>query len=124
VKEAGGVEVVIDPVGGDRAVDSLRCLNETGRLVIVGFTAGSIPEIKVNRLLLNNLAVVGAGWGAFALSKPAINGEIQREIARLIVSGHVRPVIGVGLPLARGGSAPDHRRAACTREDRSRALSG
>ena len=99
VRAAGGVDVVIDPVGGDRMVDSLRCLKEGGRLVVVGFTAGSIPEVKVNRLLLNNVSVVGAGWGAYVLSKPALNGEIQREIDGLIATGHVRPIVGARLPL-------------------------
>ena len=60
----GGVDVVLDPVGGDRFTDSLRSLRENGRVVVVGFTAGSIPEVKVNRLLLNNTEVIGAGWGA------------------------------------------------------------
>ena len=58
------MDVVLDPVGGDRFLDSLRSLGEGGRLVVVGFTGGSIPEVKVNRLLLNNTEVVGAGWGA------------------------------------------------------------
>ena len=52
VRAAGRADLVIDPVGGDRMTDSLRCLKEEGRLVVVGFTAGSIPEVKVNRLLL------------------------------------------------------------------------
>ena len=50
----GGVDVVLDPVGGDRFTDSLRSLREGGRAVVVGFTGGSIPEVRVNRLLLNN----------------------------------------------------------------------
>ena len=66
----GGVDVVIDPVGGDRFTDSLRSLREGGRLVVVGFTGGSIPEVKVNRLLLNNTEVIGAGWGAYVMPKP------------------------------------------------------
>ena len=105
VKAAGGASMVIDPVGGDRVTDSLRSLNEGGRLVIVGFTAGSIPEIRVNRLLLNNLTVIGAGWGAYALGKPPINAEIQAEIDRLIGSGHVRPIVGARLPLYRAAEA-------------------
>ena len=64
-KALGGVDLVLDPVGGDRFTDSLRSLNADGRLVVVGFTGGSIPEVKVNRLLLNNIDVVGAGWGAY-----------------------------------------------------------
>ena len=105
VRAAGRADVVIDPVGGDRMTDSLRCLNEEGRLVVVGFTAGSIPEVKVNRLLLNNLSVVGAGWGAYVLSKPALNAEIQAEIDKLIDSGHVRPIVGARLPLERAAEA-------------------
>src|SRR3954470_12351391 len=72
----GGVDVVLDPVGGDRFTDSLRALAEGGRVVVVGFTGGSIPEVKVNRLLLNNTAVVGAGWGAFVMAKPEANVAI------------------------------------------------
>src|SRR3954469_14239877 len=60
VREAGRADLVIDPVGGDRMTDSLWSLKEEGRLVVVGFTGGSIPEVKVNRLLLNNVSVVGA----------------------------------------------------------------
>ena len=105
VRAAGRADLVIDPVGGDRMTDSLRCLKEEGRLVVVGFTAGSIPEVKVNRLLLNNLSVVGAGWGAYTLSKPALNAEIQREIDGLIASGHVRPIVGARLPLERATEA-------------------
>jgi NADPH2:quinone reductase len=105
VRAAGRADLVIDPVGGDRMTDSLRCMNEEGRLIVVGFTAGSIPEVKVNRLLLNNLSVVGAGWGAYTLSKPALNREIQREIDRLIASGHVRPIVGARLPLERATEA-------------------
>ena len=41
----GGVDVVLDPVGGDRFTDSLRSLREGGRVVVVGFTGGSIPEV-------------------------------------------------------------------------------
>ncbi len=105
VRAAGRADVVVDPVGGDRMTDSLRCLNEEGRLVVVGFTGGSIPEVKVNRLLLNNLSVVGAGWGAYVLPKPAFNAEIQQEIDKLIASGHVRPIVGARLPLDRAGEA-------------------
>ena len=76
----GGVDVVLDPVGGDRFLDSLRSLGEGGRLVVVGFTGGSIPEVKVNRLLLNNTEVVGAGWGAFVMSKPNLNQEIGEAV--------------------------------------------
>ena len=101
----GGVGLVLDPVGGDRFTDSLRSLREEGRIVVVGFTGGSIPEVKVNRLLLNNTEVIGAGWGAYVMSKPELNQEIGVEIDALIESGHVRPIVGARFPLDRAAEA-------------------
>jgi NADPH:quinone reductase len=101
----GGVDVVIDPVGGDRFTDSLRSLRENGRLVVVGFTGGSIPEVKVNRLLLGNTEVVGAGWGAFVMSKPELNREIGAAVNRLVDEGFVRPLVGARFPLERASEA-------------------
>lgn len=95
----GGVDLVLDPVGGDRFTDSLRSLAEEGRLVVVGFTGGSIPEVKVNRLLLNNTEVIGAGWGAYIMNKPHVNGEIGAALDALIASGHVAPIVGQRYPL-------------------------
>src|SRR3954467_15888626 len=105
VKGLGGADVILDPVGGDRFLDSLRSLREEGRLVVVGFTGGSIPEVKVNRLLLNNVEVVGAGWGAYVMSKPELNQQIGAEIAKLIASGAVRPIVGEHFPLDRAADA-------------------
>jgi NADPH2:quinone reductase len=101
----GGVQLIIDPVGGDRFTDSLRSLAEGGRLVVVGFTGGSIPEIRVNRLLLKNTEVIGAGWGAYVMSKPHVTAQIGSEIAQLIASGAIDPVIGARYPLERAGEA-------------------
>jgi NADPH:quinone reductase len=101
----GGVDVVLDPVGGDRFTDSLRALREDGRLVVVGFTGGSIPEVRVNRLLLNNTSVVGAGWGAYVMGKPDLNREIGRAVGELVDAGHVRPVVGARLPFDRAAEA-------------------
>jgi NADPH:quinone reductase len=101
----GGVDLVLDPVGGDRFTDSLRSLGEGGRLVVVGFTGGAIPEVRVNRLLLNNVEVVGAGWGAYALARPDLCREVGAEIGRLVDEGHVRPVVGARFPLERAAEA-------------------
>jgi NADPH2:quinone reductase len=116
VKElsGGGVDMVLDPVGDDRFTDSLRSLRETGRLVVVGFTGGSIPEVKVNRLLLKNTEVIGAGWGAYVMGKPEINREIGTAIEQMIDDGFVRPIVGARLPLERAVDALhaiDERRA-------------
>jgi NADPH2:quinone reductase len=110
----GGVDVVLDPVGGDRFLDSLRSLREDGRLVVVGFTGGSIPEVKVNRLLLRNIAVVGAGWGAYVMGNPERNRQIGKAVGEMIATGFVRPVVGARFPLERAVDAfleIDERRA-------------
>ena len=110
----GGVDVVLDPVGGDRFTDSLRSLGEGGRLVVVGFTGGSIPEVKVNRLLLNNTEVVGAGWGAYVMPKPEVNLQIGAAVNELVEKGFVQPIVGERFPLERAAAALeaiDERRA-------------
>ena len=95
----GRVDVVMDPVGGDRFTDSLRSLRPEGKLLVVGFTAGSIPEVKVNRLLLNNISVVGVGWGAWWMTRP---DYLQEQWARLLPhleSGALDPLVGNTYPL-------------------------
>ncbi len=101
----GGVDVVIDPVGGDRFTDNLRSLRENGRCVVVGFTGGSIPEVRVNRLLLNNIDVVGAGWGAYVLPRPDVARSIGAEVGRLAEAGFVKPIVGARFPLADAADA-------------------
>jgi NADPH2:quinone reductase len=101
----GGVDVVLDPVGGERFTDSLRSLREEGRLVVVGFTGGAIPEVKVNRLLLNNVEVVGAAWGAYMLGHPERIRMIGGAVGELIDAGFVRPIVGQRFPLARASEA-------------------
>ncbi len=90
----GGVNLVFDPVGGDRFLDSVRSLTDEGRVVVIGFTEGSIPEIAVNRLLLRNVSVVGAGWGAYALPRPDYAREEQEDLDRMVREDYVKPIIG------------------------------
>lgn len=90
----GGVDIVVDPVGGDRFTDSLRCLKPEGRLLVIGFTGGDIPTVKVNRLLLNNISVVGVGWGAF---EQAVPGTLQNQYDDMLPhleAGRLSPVLG------------------------------
>jgi NADPH2:quinone reductase len=110
----GGVDVVLDPVGGDRFTDSLRCLREDGRVLVVGFTEGSIPEVKVNRLLLRNVSVMGAGWGAYVMGNQQRNRAIGEAVERMIDDGFIRPIVGACFALDRAADALrtiDERRA-------------
>jgi NADPH2:quinone reductase len=86
-------------VGGDRFTDSLRSLGREGRLLVIGFTEGEIPTVKVNRLLLNNVAVVGVGWGAFWMPNPGYLQEQWSDLQPLLEAGKLDPVIGSTHPL-------------------------
>jgi NADPH:quinone reductase len=100
-----GVDVVVDPVGGDRFTDSLRSLAPAGRLLVIGFTGGEIPTVKVNRLLLNNIDVVGVGWGAWTLSHPDALAEQWAALDRLLSSGQLPPPEPEVYPLQEAAAA-------------------
>jgi NADPH2:quinone reductase len=101
-----GVDVVLDVVGGDAFTDSLRCLAELGRLLVVGFAAGQgIPEVKVNRLLLGNLDVRGVGWGGYAMTRPSYMQVQWRALLPMIESGVVAPPVGATYELGQFGRA-------------------
>lgn len=100
-----GVDMVVDPVGGDRFTDSLRCLAPEGRLLVIGFTAGEIPTVKVNRLLLNNIAVVGVGWGAFWSTRPEYLQRQWDELRPMLDDGLLDPPIGATYPLEEAAAA-------------------
>ena len=95
-----GVDVVMDPVGGDRFTDSVRALGPEGRLLVVGFTGGEIPTVKVNRLLLNNVSVVGVGWGAFLMVEPGYLQQQWAELSGLLSSGRLVPLPVQSRPFA------------------------
>jgi len=90
-----GVDVVMDVVGGDLFTDSLRSLGPQGRLLVVGFASGQgIPQVKVNRLLLNNVDVRGVGWGAFVFLRPGYLQEQWQRLLPMIAAGTVKPPVG------------------------------
>ncbi|HXB89241.1 NADPH:quinone oxidoreductase family protein [Mycobacterium sp.] len=100
-----GVDMVVDPVGGDRFTDSLRSLTPGGRLLVIGFTGGDIPIVKVNRLLLNNIDVVGVGWGAWAGTHPGALSEQWAAVEQLLASGRLAPPEPVVYPLDEAAAA-------------------
>ena len=100
-----GVDVVVDPVGGDRFTDSVRSLAREGRVVVVGFTGGEIPTVKVNRLLLSNTAVLGAGWGEYALNNPGYMQRQWSEIVDDVAAGRLAPPVSAVYPLDEATSA-------------------
>jgi NADPH:quinone reductase len=100
-----GVDIVLDVVGGDRFRDSLRCLALAGRLVVAGFADGEIPEVKVNHLLLKNVEVIGAAWGAWTVRDPEMPSVGAAALAQLVAERGMRPIVGKRLPLAEAARA-------------------
>ena len=100
ITEDRGVDVVVDVVGGDLMTDSLRALAPLGRLLVLGFTGGDIPTVKVNRLLLNNIDVRGVGWGAYAMAREGYLRRQWDELVPMIESGVVDPPVGTTYPVA------------------------
>ena len=101
-----GVDIVVDPVGGDRFTDSLRSLRRHGRLLVIGFAdEGNIPEVKVNRLLLRNTTIMGVGWGEYALTNLPFLREQWAALLPHIESGVIKPPVGAEFALADAGRA-------------------
>jgi len=88
-----GADVIYDSVGGDTTNQSLKCIAWNGRLVIIGFASGPIPEIKANRILLKNIAVTGLHWGAHAQKDPQKIPQTFAALFDLYEKGKIAPVI-------------------------------
>ncbi len=101
---ASGVDVAYDPVGGERFGQTLRCMASQGRLVVVGFAAGEIPEIAVNRLLLRNVDVCGCTWSVLA-ERPRGLADAARALGEMVAAGHVAPLVERALALEDGVEA-------------------
>jgi NADPH2:quinone reductase len=109
-----GADIVADPVGGERFHQSVRALAPEGRLLVIGFAAGEIPEVAVNRLLLKNIDVVGVNWGGMVMPNPSAFHSVGEELMRIAAEGRLDPPIGGRYALADGAQAfrdLDERRA-------------
>jgi NADPH2:quinone reductase len=107
VKEATdgrGVDMVVDPIGGDAFDDAIRVLATEGRLLVIGFAAGGIPTVKVNRLLLRNVSVIGVGYGEFVNRTPGAQALFEFGVAELVRAG-LRPPPPIRFPLSKGADA-------------------
>jgi NADPH2:quinone reductase len=93
ITDGNGADVIYDPVGGDVFDGSLKCIAWNGRLIVVGFAGGRIPEVKANRILLKNIAVTGVHWGAYLLKEPARVPETFEGIFSLYRDGKIKPLI-------------------------------
>jgi len=95
----GGVDLVVDPVGGRHSEAALRALKPFGRLCVIGFTSGEIASVPLNQVLLSNRSVVGVDWGAWAFRDPAGNRKLLDELVEMLSAGRLHPVVPAERPL-------------------------
>lgn len=100
----GGVDVVIDTVGGPHTEASLRATRLFGRLAVIGFAAGEIPRLPANQVLLNNRTVAGVDWGAWAMRHPADQAALLAEVLDAVADGRLHPTAPQERPLADAGA--------------------
>jgi NADPH2:quinone reductase len=100
-----GADVIYDPVGGDVFDRSRRCIAWEGRLLVIGFSSGRIPEVPANHVLLKNYSVVGVHWGPYSSRDPELIRTTHEELVRLHGEGAVRPLIGRRVPMAEAARA-------------------
>jgi NADPH2:quinone reductase len=101
----GGVDVVYDPVGGELFDQALKCTNWGGRLLIVGFAGGSVPQIPANYLLVKNLAALGIYWGSYRRQQPQL---VEASFAQLFAwyrEGKLKPLISHRFDLLEAATA-------------------
>jgi NADPH2:quinone reductase len=99
-----GVDIVVDPVGGSAFDDAVRVLASEGRLLVIGFAAGSIPTVKVNRLLLRNAGVLGVAWGEYLSRNPHAGQLYAWGVDQLVLEG-MKPPPPQRYPLSEGRAA-------------------
>jgi NADPH2:quinone reductase len=100
-----GADIVLDPVGGDVFDAGLRALAWCGRLIVIGFAAGRIPEVKVNYLLVKNITIAGLQWSDYRDRDPASVARAHRVLLELWGSGKIRPPVAGEYPMERAAEA-------------------
>ena len=107
LEETGGrgADVIYDSVGGDTTDRSLKCIAWNGRLLVIGFASGTIPEIKLNRVLLKNISLVGLHWSAYPDREPERIDECFEGLFAMAERGGIEPLVSARYPLERAGEA-------------------
>jgi NADPH2:quinone reductase len=94
-----GVDLVVDPIGGPLAEPSLRALGDRGRYLVIGFASGDIPAVPLNQVLLRNRSVLGIDWGIWAMTHPAEQRALLRDLLAMVSEGAIDPVRPTEYPL-------------------------
>ena len=111
VTALGGADVVYDPVGGDQFTAALRATNPEGRILVVGFACGAVPQVPANHLLVKNIDVIGYWWGGYMRFNPAAIRDSLATLLGWYTEGRLKPHISHSLPLERAGEGYELLRA-------------
>jgi len=102
-----GADVIYDPVGGDAFDASTHCVNFEGRIIVIGFASGRIPEVKAHLILNKNMSVMGFFFTNYLLMRPELVAQQQDEINELYMAGKFKPVVSAELPMTQLPAALD-----------------
>jgi len=94
----GGADVVYDPVGGDAFTASLRCINPGGRILLIGFASGTVPQIPANHLLVKDAAALGFSLGQVRAHRPDVVAASMRELVAWCAEGRLHPHVSAVVP--------------------------
>jgi len=100
-----GADVIYDPVGGDVMLESLRCINWEGRLLVIGFASGDIPALPANLMLLKSCDVVGVFWGAWTMRDPQGAKKNFERLFQWWEAGELQPNVSHSFPLEQASDA-------------------
>jgi NADPH:quinone reductase len=100
-----GADVIYDPVGGDVFDRSRKVVAWEGRLLVIGFTSGRIPEAPANHVLLKNYSVVGLHWGMYNRADPALVRRCHDDLVRLHAQGSIAPLVQREVPFEEAPAA-------------------
>ena len=100
-----GVDVIVDPLGGNYSEPALRSIAWNGRFLVIGFAAGDIPRIPLNLTLLKGCSIVGVFWGSFTEHEPRHNQENIQELLTWLAQGKLKPHISATYPLEHAADA-------------------
>jgi NADPH2:quinone reductase len=89
-----GVDVVYDPVGGSAYAQAIKCIGFEGRILVIGFAGGEIPQAALNHVLVKNYSVIGLHWGLYRQRKPEVIPQCQAALVELVEAGAIKPLVG------------------------------
>lgn len=111
IKALGGADVIYDAIGGEAGTQAARALNRGGRYLVIGFAAGSHPEIPLNHALVKNITIHGVYWGGYTDLAPDVLTGSMAQLFAWYEQGGLHPHISATFPLDRAEEALDLLRA-------------